>query len=281
LPNERLQRLLEKVGEVCPVPEAATRVMSVAGDQRANVRQVAEAIAVDPGLAAQLMRIANSSAFGMSGRIRDLEHAVAVVGLGEIRDMAAAMAMLAAFRSHNELAPQLHAVCVLTGALARRLAKELQGVSRSEAFLCGLLSEVGAMACLSVDDNGYLQLWHQAGGNLFLRTELERHRYGGCSYEIGARLLARNNLPADVCEAVGTSSDRHPSTWSVLGRLTVFARVTAPQLVHAIRAGAVNELPLTLVQTAAACGLPGSPDHLLQIALEAGTNAEQALRQSA
>ena len=281
MPSERLQRLLERVGEVCPIPAAATRVMAVAGDQRANVRQVAESIAVDPGLAAQVMRIANSSAFGMSGRIRDLEHAVAVVGLGEIRDMAAAMAMLAAFRSNNELAPELHSVCVLTGALARRMAKDLQGVSRSEAFLCGLLSEVGAMACLSVDDDGYMELWRQAGGNQFLRMTLERHRYGGCSYEIGARLLARNNLPADVCEAVGTSSDRHPSSWSMLARLTVFARSAAPQLVQAIRSGAMSELPLTLFHTAAACGLPGSPDHLLQVALEAGSSAEQALRQSA
>jgi len=161
------------------------------------------------------------------------------------------------------------------------MAKDLQGVSRSEAFLCGLLSEVGAMACLSVDDDGYMELWRQAGGNQFLRMTLERHRYGGCSYEIGARLLARNNLPADVCEAVGTASDRHPSSWSMLARLTVYARSAAPQLVQAIRSGAVSELPLTLFHLAAACGLPGSPDHLLQVALEAGSSAEQALRQSA
>lgn len=279
--DERVLELLEKVGEVCPIPAAATRVMSLADNPRSHIQQIAGAIAVDPALAAETMRIANSPVFGMSGRIRDLEHAVNILGVGEIRDMAAAMAMLAAFRSDTELGPQLHEISVLTGALARRVAKDLKGVSRSEAFLCGLLSEVGAMACLSVDGKGYMGLWHASEGEPVARALLEQERYGACSYQIGGRLLARNNLPPDVCAAVGTANDSTPTEWTLLARLTVFARVTAPKVVKAIREESLNDLPLMLAQTAAACGLPATPEQLVQAAIDAGVNAEQALRQSA
>ena len=54
-----------------------------------------------------------------------------------------------------------------------------------------------------------------------------------------------------------------------------------PAAATRVMAVARDELPLTLFQTAASCSLPGSPDHLLQVALEAGASAEQALRQSA
>lgn len=278
--DERLQALLDQIGEVCPIPAAATRVMSIADNPRSHIHQVAGAIAVDPALAAETMRIANSPAFGMSGRVRDLEHAVNIIGLGEIRDMAAAMAMLAAFRSETELGPELHETCVLTGALARRLAKDLPNVSRSEAFLCGLLSEVGAMACLSVDGHGYTELWHGCEGEPIARALLEHERYGACSYQIGGRLLSRNKLPEDVCAAVGTPNDSNPADWSMLARLTVYARVTAPKVVQAIRNEALNDLPLVLSQAAGACGLPATPDQLVQAAIDAGVNAEQALRQT-
>src|SRR5262245_15186675 len=97
--DKRVLELLEKISEVCPVPTTISRVIESADTPRSHIHQLAQAIAVDPALAADTMRIANSPAFGFSGRVRDLEHAVGIVGLGEIRDMAAAMAMLAAFRS--------------------------------------------------------------------------------------------------------------------------------------------------------------------------------------
>ncbi len=275
-----LRELLEKVSALCPIPATATRVMSVVDDPRSHIRNVAEAIAVDPALAAEAMRIANSPAFGTFGRIRDLEHAINILGLGEIRGMAAAMAMLAAFRTETELGPELHETSVLTGALARRVAKDLPGVSRCEAFLCGLLSEVGAMACLAIDGKGYMDLWTQCGGEPIARAKLEQDRYGGCSYEFGGGLLARNNLPRDVYEAVGIATTSDPRSWSTLGRLTVFARVTSPRLVCAVRQNAVHELPGILAQAAASSGVPLETDQLMQACFDAGIHAEHALRQA-
>lgn len=276
--DERVLKLLDQIGEVCPVPAAATRVISIADDPRAHIHQVAAAIAIDPALAADTMRIANSPAFGMSGRVRDIEHAVNIIGLGEIRDMAAAMAMLAAFRSETELGLKLHEVSVLTGALARRLAKDMDGVSRSEAFLCGLLSEVGAMACLAVDGNGYSGLWKASEDEPVARALLEVERYGSTSFEIGQKLLARNQLPEDVCAAVGTSDDSDPTHWSPLAKLTVFSRNAAPKIVRASRSGDVSQLPSVLEDVAMLCVFPGSTQQLVQAAIDAGTNAEQALR---
>ncbi len=276
--DNKVAALLDQIGEVCPIPAAATRVIAIADDLRSHIHQVAGAIAIDPALASETLRIANSPVFGMSGRVRDLEHAVSVLGIGEIRSMAAAMAMLAAFRSDTELGPELHETCVLTGALARRLAKDLKHVSRSEAFLCGLLSEVGAMACLAVDGKGYMALWQESQGDPVVRACLERERYGTCSYQIGGGLLARNQLPEDVCATVATPTGSDPTLWPMLTRLTVFARVAAPRAIQAIRQEALQELPLMLTQTAAAAGLPCSSDQLMQATIDAGINAEQALR---
>ena len=70
--DEKVALLLDQVGEVCPIPAAATRVISIVDNPRSHFHQVAAAIAVDPALAAETMRIANSPVFGMSGRVRDL-----------------------------------------------------------------------------------------------------------------------------------------------------------------------------------------------------------------
>jgi HD-like signal output (HDOD) protein len=219
--------LLDQVVEVCPLPATTQRVLALTSSDTSSVPEVARVISTDPALAAAVMSVANSAAYGM-GKIDRLEVAVMRLGLRELNKLAAAMAVFAAFRNKAELTLQLHELCVASGAIAHRLAKDTSLAQPGTAFVCGLLSEIGAMCCLVFDGKDYVQLWQQAGASIDTRAELERTRYGATSFAIGRRFLERNSLPESVCSAAGADLTESLEHADPLTKITLLARHTPP-----------------------------------------------------
>ncbi|HET9933287.1 MAG TPA: HDOD domain-containing protein [Polyangiaceae bacterium] len=234
-----IDALLDRVVEVCPLSATTQRVLALTSGDTASIPEVARVISTDPALAAAVLSVANSAAYGM-GKVDRLEVAVMRLGLRELHNLAAAMALFAAFRSKAELSLQLHELCVASGSLAHRIAKETGVAQPGSAFVCGLLSEIGAMACLVFDGKPYVELFRTSGADIDLRAQREVERYGASSFAIGQRFLERNSLPESVCYAVG-SDVTAPQDWEPLAKITLLAR-HAPllQRVHAADRGALD-----------------------------------------
>jgi HD-like signal output (HDOD) protein len=264
--------LLDQVVEVCPLPATTQRVLALTSSDTSSVPEVARVISTDPALAAAVMSVANSAAYGM-GKIDRLEVAVMRLGLRELNKLAAAMALFAAFRNKAELTLQLHEMCVASGAMAHRLAKESNLAQPGTAFVCGLLSEIGAMCCLVFDGTNYVQLWEQAGPSIDLRAELERARYGATSFAIGRRFLERNSLPETVYAAVGSDLTQSPELADPLAKITLLSRHTPP-LARAANNDATQLFALLdgLAQRVALSGVDGA--RLLGVWAQASASPE-------
>ena len=150
--------LVNRVSEVCPLPASVTRVLALTGDPDASMNAIVGAISTDPALSAEVMRIASSPAYAGRCAPRDLRAATMRLGLRELHDMAAAMAMLVAFRSEHELAGEIHERALFSANLAHLVAAAVRHPHPQTALLCGLLCEIGALACLAVDTEAYIAL---------------------------------------------------------------------------------------------------------------------------
>src|SRR5215470_10995233 len=98
-----LPSLLQHIAEVCPLPAAAQRVLALCSMDEAAIPEVAEALSCDPAMTAQVLRVANSAIYARPRTVTTLQQAVMTLGLMELRNIAAAMSLLAAFRSREEL----------------------------------------------------------------------------------------------------------------------------------------------------------------------------------
>jgi len=81
-----LHKMLDSVIIARP---AAVRVLAVVDDRNASAQKVAGAIEADPDFSAQIMRLANSAYYGMSGKIGNVGFGVAVIGFSAVRSLAA------------------------------------------------------------------------------------------------------------------------------------------------------------------------------------------------
>jgi HD-like signal output (HDOD) protein len=217
--------------------------MVLVNDETATLEAIAGAVQCDPALATQVLRMANSAAFRQAGgATRDLRQALVTIGLEELRIMAGAMALLATFATRDELSLDLHRTSALSGSIADAITPASAGLARSLPFICGLLCEVGALACLAVDGPGYVELWRRtvkADGpwtpnHVAARDALETKRYGVTTRTIGARLLRRNQLPQEIAMAI-ESGPRQPPGAPLFHRATAFARIATVLVVEAQR----------------------------------------------
>lgn len=277
-----LSELVDRVVALCPLPASAQRVLQLTSDPDVEIKEVGRVLATDPALAAEVMRLANSAAYSRGVAATDLVQAILKLGIAELRQMAGAMAILAAFPTEEEFSTTLRTASVLSGAVARDLAQKTRSANVGTAYVCGLLAEVGAMACTAIDGKSYVALRDACGNDWAARAARERARYGFTSAEIGSALLSRNNLPREMAEAIVGSLDSPASSLTPLARVTVFARHAAPILIDAATGTDQGALGERLAELAAHVGFSAlDAKELAELCLHAASATVSALANQA
>ena len=274
---DHLAKLLDDAVRLCPLPATTQRVLQLADSDRASIAQIVQAISNDPALAAAVLRVANSAMY-VGPKLAQLDGAVIRIGLRELRELAAAMSLLASFRSRDGIQVILHDRSVLAGGIANKLAKVTGQLLPSTASTCGLLCEIGAMVCLAADGKEYAKLWKEATQGPLDRIQREVARYTVTSFEIGRRHLMRNAVPEEVYDAIGVDVSMDTDKMSPLQKLTLLARQSAPLLLGGVR-GSLTKISDQLDTLALQIGYAKlSGRELLELFKESGLLRDQAHR---
>lgn len=140
-----VEKLTRDELELPLLPDTASQVLQVCGEQSADARKLAELIQRDPALAAHVLRIANSAAYCPSEPIVSLQQAVARLGFAAMCGIAIAIAMqgkVFAVPGQEVRVKALWRHSTLAGGWAKELAR-LRRTNVEAAFQCGLLHDVG------------------------------------------------------------------------------------------------------------------------------------------
>jgi len=147
-----VERRIERVYELPPMPELGRRILALQSDSNAGVQQLAKIVQLDPSLAAQVIRYASSSYYGYTGRITNIHEAIArVLGYDMVLNLSLGLAAGRSFRIPDDGPLGLtrfweHAVC--SAVLVQKLGAILSPDMRPSAglcYLCGLLHDFGIL----------------------------------------------------------------------------------------------------------------------------------------
>ncbi len=196
-----LERALEEVRASRP---AAARVLVVTDDPNSDARAVATAIDVDPMLTAQVLRLANSAAFGMSERVSSTQVAVSLVGFSAIRSIAVLLA--SGLRNHKTPVPPSFWQHASVTASACAVMAGRFGVVRGDAFSLGLLHDIGSAILHTVDPATHAALIEEEDDTSLLCAQ-ELAEFGMSHAEAAARVLAGWNFPSAFVAAVAAHHD--------------------------------------------------------------------------
>ena len=174
--QKKVEQLLRKA-TIPTLPIVAQKLVEVCQDDKSDFARFAEVIESDQGLASRILRIANSSYYGLRQKATTLERAIAALGIKYVKSISLGFHLATAI---GKLATSgfdmqdFWRQSVLRGVLARELAGVYCPKYREEAFLIGLLQDCGIVLLLQVLGDEYARMWQQCQASPASLFRLER-----------------------------------------------------------------------------------------------------------
>jgi HD-like signal output (HDOD) protein/GGDEF domain-containing protein len=209
-----LTRALRKARNLPSPPAVVVQVLRLAQDENSRLEDLARAIGQDPTLAARLLRLANSSLYGVQYEVRDLQQAAVVMGLRNLKQMCLGLSLASGLgaaggkQGCKDFSLGVYwQHCLVTSVAAREMARRVGSPLQGEAFLCGLLARIGQFILARCLVDSYQPVVDHARmrddeGEL-PSYELELAVLGYDHAALGARVLRDWGLPPPLPDAVG------------------------------------------------------------------------------
>ncbi len=204
-----LQQFVERSRKLYSLPAVALEVIDLTNQPTVDTPALKACIEKDPALTIRLLRVVNSSLFGLSRQVVDLNQALALLGINPLKMLVLGFSLPKGLLDGVEgsTLKKYWQHTVIKAVASRLLAERIGGVPGDEAFLAGLLQDVGQLVLIQDLGEPYLRfLAHvEAQQGDVLAMELET--LGFDHAVLSSRLLEHWRLPASLAAAVASSHD--------------------------------------------------------------------------
>jgi putative nucleotidyltransferase with HDIG domain len=159
----------------------------------------------DPALTARLLKLANSVIYGQARKVMTVNQAIVLLGFRAVKSLALSTSVYDVFSSHADFTEDQLRVfwrhCLETATYAQLLASRIQYPVQEEAFVAGLLHDIGLVILCNVFGKDYQRILkpplRHAG---FIETEDQR--LGINHADAAAFLFADWGLPDILVDAI-------------------------------------------------------------------------------
>lgn len=207
---------LERAASLKMFPKVAMEVQSLMGRPETTLADLELAIGHDPALVGQILRYANSPFYGVSGKVSTLKRAVQVLGFREVRTAVVTLSMASLGKPDGPGRKALWGHSVLVGLVARHLGRHIREVDSQQAFVCGVMHDLGSRILLEIDEETTLGIQKRFESE-DARLQAEKRSFGVDHATLGAACMKAWGLPPDECEAVAQHHDPETTTRFIEG----------------------------------------------------------------
>ena len=190
-----------------------------------DVNRIAQTISYDKSLTAQCLRIANSALYRQRGDVATVREAVLALGLWRIRDLAFSCSLPLMFANLGKGVGKevfwRHGLG--TALVSQNLAQMLGAANHEEAYLCGLLHDIGVLVNAILFPEDYRRVLEEACREKDFIDAVEQRILGFTHAESGRILAELWRLPVEIAEVIEFHA--HPEEQKSPNDITVIVSV--------------------------------------------------------
>ena len=192
---------VRNISHIATLPEVTVKIIELVEDPGSSARDLHAMISADPALTARMLKVVNSAFYGLPRQIASINRAVSLLGLNAVKNIAVAASLAKLFRG-GEIGPDFNAhelwlhSCV-TASTARIIAQGNRRNAVDEAFLAGLVHDVGILVELQHDRARFAEAIALAATGRDLR-ECEREVLGEDHEAFGSALCEHWKFPSSL-----------------------------------------------------------------------------------
>ena len=233
--------LISEDETIFSLPEIYFELQEGLNDPDKTFQDIGEIIRCDAALTARLLKIVNSPFFGFPSEIETISHAISIIGMNQLTDLALATLVIYQFRGiPNSLfnMEKFWRHSMSCGVAARSIA-EFRGEKNVERFyLAGILHDIGRLVIFKKEPalarEAFVRSKEQPE-NIFLS---ERELMGFDHADVGGELLKAWKLPPRLVEAVAFHHQPQAAKRYPFGAAVIH---TSDYIVHVLNASSDDE----------------------------------------
>ncbi|HTW93255.1 MAG TPA: HDOD domain-containing protein [Tepidisphaeraceae bacterium] len=150
-----IRQAIRKVQTIATLPEITSEIIRVAQDPTASAQTLKKIISNDPALVTRILKVVNSAFYGLAGQITGIDRAIVILGFNEIKSIALISGFGDMIKNASLSGPftakDLWRHCVAVGIASREIAKLTRDIAPPEAFLAGLIHDLGLLVHLQLN----------------------------------------------------------------------------------------------------------------------------------
>ncbi len=203
--DTKLSAILAKVKSFPTMPGAGAKMLALLEEPDTTISEIEDVLRYDPGLTANVLKLANSAYFGVPSKIGSLKQAVILLGLKRLMQLVVASCVSAimdkSVPGYDLPAGDMWRHSIAVSLAAEALVKGKKKIDTEDFFTPALLHDVGKLV-LGAFVKEELEAIESIAAQGVPFVVAENMILGTDHAEIGARILAHWNLPADIINAV-------------------------------------------------------------------------------
>lgn len=210
---QRVQQRLQEMGDMPIFSASVNRIHRVGADPDADAMALAVEILKDANLSTKVLKLANSPLHNRGmGRIGNLSRAVVVLGFETVRSAVLTLKLIDSFQQQN---PEVDITGLLVNAylsatFVRGIASRCEMRDVEQAYICGLLHNLGEVAVACTLPQEYRQILNLQRQQHLPRQKAEIHQLGTTLHDLGQAIANDWEFPQSVVQTLGSRQhDKH------------------------------------------------------------------------
>jgi HD-like signal output (HDOD) protein len=228
LNNPSMEEMISSLGTLPSLPSTYQQMITALQSETATVKDIGLIVAQDIGMSAKILQMVNSAFFGLPQKIASPEHAVTLLGIETVSNLALSAGVF------SQLSPdvmdefkleQLWQHSMLVSGLVQRLSQAagLDQQACQVPILAGLMHDLGKLLLATQDTEEYRRISSQSQQDSVPMYEVESESLWCNHATIGAYLMGLWGLPFSAVEAVALHHTAEKQSRDRLDCLTVYA----------------------------------------------------------
>jgi putative nucleotidyltransferase with HDIG domain len=207
LSNEELLKILSNISEMPTLPTIMANIMKVTDDPKSGTDDLTKILKFDPALSTKILKVSNSAFYAQVMPVTSISRSIMVIGFNEIKNIAISAVIIKSFPKNSKIAhfdlKELWKHSLGTAFGAKLIAEKIGGVSPDDAFIAGLLHDIGKVIISQFLPKYFQIIYHYVSSLKLTMYECEKEILGETHSVVGEWLCKMWKLPEIVRLSVG------------------------------------------------------------------------------
>lgn len=201
---EKARLLVEKVGELPPIPGVILESMTLLNDPSVTVKRIQEQILLDQALTAFILKVANSALYGLRREVSTITYAINLMGYNTTKSILLAYLTKNLYRTKGSKMIQnaLWKHAIASAVFGKKIAELHRNVNVEEAFIASLLHDIGKSVLLKNRTEEFEEIVTEEFNSNVISVAVEMKKLEYTHVEVGYILMSKWRFAENIIESL-------------------------------------------------------------------------------